>query len=96
MAISKAARIGIVETGMFLGVVLALFTVPKSTPLTVFLAASVLIFLVGNLLLFRAFKKHEPKAKGSQNETNRRLSRAMILIAVCWVLWLLLKWAENW
>jgi hypothetical protein len=81
--ISRIALIVIFETAMIGGCAIAIFTVPRSTPLSTFLIICAGALILGNVLLFRGLNK----ASDSSRKTNyTRLYVGLGLMLFYWVL----------
>ena len=81
-----------VEIGMLLGIVAAVFMVPRSTPLLTFGLLSAVILVLGNILLFikiRQVSTGEPQ--GLSAERNRYLNLIIVLFTVYWLVCFLLR-----
>ena len=53
----KLLTVVVFEVAMLLGILVALFTVPRKTPLMTFTITSVVIFILGNIVLVRSLKR---------------------------------------
>ncbi len=73
------------------GIFIALYSVPDSTRLSVFLLASGLCFVAGNIFLFRMVKR----TKGGKSKEGEKawphIFRALAVVAVAWLLILLMS-----
>jgi hypothetical protein len=86
----KKSMIVIIELGMLGGIVLALFLVPRSTPLLTFLLASLACFAVGNFLLFRKIKQIGVGDVARKDAPKPHLLRVFAFLTGTWILlWLL-------
>jgi predicted membrane channel-forming protein YqfA (hemolysin III family) len=75
-----AFLIAILEIAMLAGIVVALFTVPRDTPLRTFIVISVALFLLANILLFKKLRRSDlPKATSSSSENRQRSLRVYVL-----------------
>lgn len=92
----------IIEVAMLLGIIVAVFTLPRSTPLSTFSIISSAVFLTGNVLLFRRLKPKAPigdtsdarekDAREKKREQQKwRFFWVFVLLAIYWFLWLLLR-----
>jgi hypothetical protein len=85
-SLPRAALIAIVEIGMVGGCFIAMFTVPRSTPLRNFLIICASALILGNVLLFKSLNKTvDPKRK--INYTRLYLGMGLVLLYWVWTLW---------
>jgi hypothetical protein len=83
-----AVRIVIFEAGMLAGILVALFIVPRDTPLRTFLIVSIAIFALGNVLLVRRLRRTESREVDNAKSKQRMLglwvlSGLMLLYIIC-------------
>jgi hypothetical protein len=87
-SLPRAALIIIFEAAMIGGCVVAMFTVPRSTPLRTFLIICAGALVLGNLLLFKSLNKPvDPNRKVNYT----RLYVGLGIILIYWVLTLFWK-----
>jgi hypothetical protein len=77
-----------VEIGMLLGILGALFTVPRNTPLLTFLLIGLAFFVIGNFLLIEKLRKIRSGETLTDVQRKPHLYLAFILLAAYWLLWL--------
>jgi predicted membrane channel-forming protein YqfA (hemolysin III family) len=85
----RAVLVAIIETGMVLGCIVALFTVPDTTRLSTFLFICCGTLILGNILLFRALKKPiDLNRKVEKTDTATQICLfALIFLPLLWSLY---------
>jgi hypothetical protein len=87
----KITVVGI-EIGMLLGIVVAAFMVPRSTPLMTFAIISGAVLVLGNVLLIRQMKQVQGGERQSLTpKRNRNLDLIILLFVIYWVVSFLLR-----
>jgi hypothetical protein len=71
---------------MLAGIVVAGYTLPGSTPLSVFLIASGTCFVVGNVLLVRRIKQIQAGETPAKEGPWLHIFRALAILAIFWLL----------
>lgn len=90
--IGLKTRILMVELGMLGGIIVALYTVPSNTRLSIFLIASGLCFAFGNIMLFLRFRREKGETVEAKNSSHHHSLRALAILAAGWILvWLARK-----
>ena len=86
----KRSTIVFIELGMLAGIVVAGYNLPGTTPLSVFLIASGVCFVVGNIFLVRKIKRIKAEKSPVVSGPWPHLFRALVILAAVWLLSLLL------
>jgi hypothetical protein len=73
-----------IEIGMLSGIMVAAFTVPKSTPLLQFLIISGAFFLTGNILLFNKLRQIRMEVKPSDGKVWPHLFKVFAWCGFYW------------
>jgi hypothetical protein len=87
----KKFKIAILEVGMIGGIILAGYSLPGNTRLSVFLVASGLFFAAGNIFLFRLFKQTKGGEGVEGGKAWPHTLRAIAIVTIVWLLVLLLS-----
>ena len=82
----KISTLVFIELGILGGIVLAGYTLPGTTPLPVFLTASGICFVAGNIFLARRVKRLKAEKSPVESGPWPHLFRALAIVAVVWPL----------
>lgn len=85
----KKLTIILIEIGMLCGIVFAGYTLPDSTPLSIFLMASGTCFVLGNVLLIKKLNEAKSGKIGPSSKFWTHMLRVLVILAICWLLTLI-------
>jgi hypothetical protein len=82
----RKSTVVFVELGMLVGIVVAGYALPDSTPLRTFLIASGICFACGNVLLYRKLKQIRSGESAPDSGAWKHIFRALTILAIFWLL----------